>query len=694
MVIFSPTSSSRAQGGRRWGVPLHKIENPPMSAAPDLFQLLNSLDPASDRVHRNLWLIQLLHWIRGDGRVPAQAAGRVDLLLDALHARPDRMEKFQGLWAATMYGVDASIVLSDYGLASSGAFVSELMGRLQLKWLPISPDTADGGELFGQLFSSTEDPRWIDALPPQTVQRLAEVLTLPPVAAGTTHGSEWENAMVQAVTFCTSHIRAIGFSPEVRARLSDATHRDSPFLQLASNWDHTVDLWKEGADLSDALVRYKAGLEACRLATQEVVAHLETNGVSVDLVFRLRQLRERILRIRLLLDCIFDSPEHSRTIRLLRQLCQYGQAQRSVRALVKANSSLLAAKVAERSSETGEHYITRNWDEYRTMLRQSAGGGAVLSLTTALKFGIMALGLSAFWYGFWAGVLYALSFVLVQLLHFTVATKQPAMTAPAMAAKLKEVAGPQGVADFVDEVEHLVRSQVASVVGNLALVVPCALLLSVAWAKAMGAPVLSVEKAEYVLHSLDLLGPTLIYAAFTGVLLFSSSILAGWAENWFVLHKLESAIRFNPRITAALGVVRADRWARFLRFNISGFAANISLGLMLGIVPAILQFFALGLDVRHVTLSAGQLSMAVASLGVNAFYAPAFWWAIAAIPLIGALNIVSSFVLAFRVALVANAVADSDRTMVYRTIRQRLRTQPLRFFIPASTTGPVEPNPR
>lgn len=31
--------------------------------------------------------------------------------------------------------------------------------------------------------------------------------------------------------------------------------------------------------------------------------HFEDNGISVGLVFRLRQLRERIVRVRLLLDC-------------------------------------------------------------------------------------------------------------------------------------------------------------------------------------------------------------------------------------------------------------------------------------------------------------------------------------------------------------------------------------------------------
>jgi site-specific recombinase len=43
----------------------------------------------------------------------------------------------------------------------------------------------------------------------------------------------------------------------------------------------------------------------------------------------------------------------------------------------------------------------------------------VIAFTTLIKFGLYALALSAFWAGFWAGVNYAVSFVLVQLLHFT-----------------------------------------------------------------------------------------------------------------------------------------------------------------------------------------------------------------------------------------------------------------------------------
>jgi site-specific recombinase len=192
----------------------------------------------------------------------------------------------------------------------------------------------------------------------------------------------------------------------------------------------------------------------------------------------------------------------------------------------------------------------------------------------------------------------------------------------------------------------------------------------------------SDKDAAYVLHSLTLLGPTMIFAAFTGVLLFSSSIIAGWAENWFVLHRLQSAIRYNPRITAALGPERAARWAHFFREQISGFASNISLGLMLGLIPAFAGFFGLGLEVRHVTLSAGQLAAAVGNLGWTALREPALWWCVAALPLIGALNLGVSFYMAFRLALQAHNVTGVDRARISTAIFERWRTRPLSFFWP------------
>jgi len=429
------------------------------------------------------------------------------------------------------------------------------------------------------------------------------------------------------------------------------------------------------------LVRHQ--LEACRQAASSVYTHLDTHGISVDLVFRLRQLRQRVLRIRALLDCLLDDPQHAHCARLFSHLASVGQEQRGLASLVSASSSMLAAKVAERSSETGEHYITRNRAEYRAMLRNAAGGGALTAVTTLLKFVVLGLGLSAFWSGFWAGVVYAASFVAIQLLHFTLATKQPAMTAPAMAAKLKDITDPTALEGFIDEVTHLVRSQVAAVLGNVAVVFPLVVLLSLALQGATGRPMIDAAKAQHVFASLALWGPSALFAAFTGTLLFASSILAGWVENWFVLHRLDSALRYNPRITRWLGTARAQRWAQFARTHVSGFAANISLGFMLGLLPAVLDFLGPGLDVRHVTLSAGQLGAACASLGWDVLRSAALWWAVASLPVIGALNVGVSFYLAFRVALKAHNVSGLGRSRIRQAVLQRLRRAPMSFFWPA-----------
>jgi len=658
-----------------------------------LLPVLQAMDPDADRVHRHLWLITFFDWIRGGGQVGDSASLRMALFLDTVEASAELTIRLQVWWRTLIDTVDGTTLLSDYGFASRNAFVSELVERLHYKILPASPETSDASELFALLMPSEQDAQWLAAVPESILQRLGHLLSAPATGQHVQAHPRltyWQNTLLEAITFCTSQIRAAGFSPEIRLRMSTPAQQSTPFHTLAADFDVLRDAWLSqldgsgrAQDVVQAAQHFRAQLDACRQAASSVYTHLDSHGISVDLVFRLRQLRERVLRIRALLDCLLGEPAHIHTAHIIAHLASVGQYQRSLRALFSNSTSLLAAKVAERSSEVGEHYITRTRGEYRAMLGNAAGGGALTALTTFMKFGVMAMGVSAFWYGFWSGLVYAASFVVIQLLHFTLATKQPAMTAPAMAAKLKDFSDASALQDFVDEVTHLVRSQVAAVLGNVAVVFPAVVALSVALQLAFGQPMIAAKEAAYVLHSLTLLGPSLLFAAFTGVLLFASSILAGWVENWFVLHRLDSAIRYNPRIARALGTARADRWAHFMRHNISGFAANISLGFMLGLLPAVLGFVGLGLDVRHVTLSAGQLGAACASLGWEVLRNPALWWAVASLPFIGTLNVGVSFYLAFRVALRAHSVSGLGRMRITRAVLTRLRQAPMSFLWPA-----------
>ena len=649
-----------------------------------LTSLLDTLDADAPLAQRHLWLIGLLDWIRGDNRAPDDAVSRVQRFLDAVEARPELQVRLRTWWKVLADTVDSTMVLSDYGFSPRTAFFSELGYRLRCKLLPSTPETTDAAELFSLVLPNTLDAAWLAALDAATLARIGHLLSSPSRTPGITL---WQDELLQAITFCSNQIMATGVASELRLRMSAAARHDEPFNSLSAEVDALrrafIATPRELPELEAAAQRLRERLELCRQAAASVYPHLNDHGISVNLVFMLRQLRERLLRVRDLMDCLLSPTPDASASRLVVRLAYAGKERRSLRALVSGNASMLAAKVTERSAETGEHYITRDRTEYRGMLIKAAGGGAATSLTTLLKFLIGAVGLTAFWAGMWSGVMYAASFVMIQLLHWTLATKQPAMTAPAMAAKLKDLGNSRAIEDFVDEVTHLVRSQVAAVLGNVGMVTPCVLLISFAMFWAGGKHMISQADADHVFHTLSLLSPsTLLFAAFTGVLLFASSLIAGAVENWFVLHQLDSALRYNPRITRVLGVPRADRWARFMREHISGFASNISLGFMLGLLPPVLAFVGLGLEARHVTLSTGQLSAAAAAYGNLVWKMPVFWWCVAAIPLIGVLNLTVSFFLALQLALGAHSVTGLDRQRLRYAVLRRLRQHPLSFLWP------------
>ena len=183
----------------------------------------------------------------------------------------------------------------------------------------------------------------------------------------------------------------------------------------------------------------------------------------------------------------------------------------------------------------------------------AAGGGLVTVVTVCLKFAITGAHLPSMLEGLLAGINYAASFLLMHFLHFSLATKQPAMTAPTIARELDGAGTPEGVDTFVSSVVALIRTQAAAVFGNVMLVFPVCLGVQLLWHTVFHANIISPEKAHATLHSFSLIGPTPFYAALTGVLLWSSSLLAGWADNWFVLHRVADTLTYNRRLRMTLG---------------------------------------------------------------------------------------------------------------------------------------------
>ena len=645
-------------------------------ASSSLLALIQQLEQTENLAQRNLWLHDVVQWIRGDGRSVGDAAARVGLLVDALLARPALTAAFRQWWQSTTAELDATPLLSDLGFAPRTSFASELGRRLRLKSLPATPDTANWEVLFHFLSPEPFDARWLHSLDEQTLQGLEQLM------GGPGHTQTLDAQLLDALTCCIGQIHAFGCASEIRTRMVQPQTDARPFHALQGQLDafrHSLGHPEAGPQ---AALTLRQGLDACRQAASGIYTHLENNGISVGIVFRLRQLRERVIRCKLLIDTLMAPSPVPAMCHLLAHLAQSAHNTRSLRALWRSNMHLLAAKITERSAESGEHYITRNMAEFRAMLGKALGGGGIIGLTTWAKFGLYGLALSPFWTGLAAGMNYAISFVAIMLLHWTVATKQPAVTAPAMAARLKHLDDASHVEGFVDEVAHLYRSQVAAIVGNLTAVVPTVLLICWALVASGQAGMLTETQARHVLSDMHLLGPTAIYAAFTGVLLFASSLIAGWTENAFVLHQLESALRYHRGLWRVFGQRRAWQLSVFMRRNISGLSGNISLGLLLGLTPALTQFFGLNLEVRHVTLSAGQVAAAVHALGWQTLSTPDFWWAVAGVLVVGPLNLGVSFYLAFRLALVAQDVQALQRGRIARALRERVRHAPHSFVWP------------
>ncbi len=730
---------------------------PTQAAAWDLTALLNAADPRASRPERHLWAVRLVQWLRHG---PVEAASgdtprpvlRLKHLLNMLERNPEPQVRVVALLGRFWRETDMAALFADFGFTTRRDLVGELLERIGLRLLPGTPDTDDLAALFQLLFTEDGDAAWLAAIDADTLSRLAALLSAArlgmPVALGAEAGQasatatvnataaataatslpsppavgsvdDWRTPLLQAMTWLVSAIRAAAFAPTLRRRMSAELLADRPFEQLvrvaealadtlrgSSAGPLPADAQHNAAQVAQHATYLRALLQRCRDAADSVHIHLEEHGVSVNIVFEVDQLRERSLRLEAVLDVLLADQPQRALQDLLVQLVQLSRERRRLGALLSRQYSLMARKVAERHAETGEHYITRDWPEYRTMLRQAAGGGAIIGGTTFAKFGILAFAasysLAPFWSGFAAGMNYAVSFLIVHLLHWTVATKQPAMTAPAMAEKLAalhhvaattDATSPPGdgpppdpdhaaVEGFVDEVSHLVRSQFAGIVGNLALVIPVVLAVQgLAWWLA-GAPLVGVHDAEHVLHSITLLGPTALFAAFTGVLLFASSLAAGWVENWFVYHRLGSALAHNPAIVARLGAARAQRWARWWRANISGLASNVVLGLMLGLVPVLLAFGGLPIEVRHVTLSTGQLAAAVSTLGWATLHTADFWWCVAGLGVTGVLNLGVSFALALAVAMRSRGITLVDRRRLNGALWRRLRQQPRSFVLP------------
>lgn len=637
---------------------------------PGLDSLLAGIGPDAPLAERLAWLGRLLSWVRQD--VPEQ---RLRLILQIL----DHQDSLRRTVAATLRSVlqetQALDLFAETGLPRAAGFFREAAERLAHRLLPRPPAGRDLGDLLDRWLPHPRDAQWLGTLDAETVQRMVALWDdeRPPAEPS------WDALrpdLEDALVLLAARIRVIGSAPSMRQRLPEARLPELPFQKLGPAVEALVLLGRSPADASGiaaGLNRVRTLIEATDQALETVLGALEESGVSMEVVYDVERLRAMLRRLELLLEAWGDPdlrPE--RGVVILSELVRDNHARRSLVGLARDNLQLLARSLVERSAETGEHYIARTRLEYAALFRSALGGGVITAFTSLFKISLVSLALAAFLEGSVIGLNYAVCFVLIQICGCTLATKQPATTAPALAGRMHGLRNPKQVEALADEVLTLIRSQAVGILGNLLAVFPMVLLLDALWWSTTGAHWVPAAKAGHILESMDPLRGTLLFAAATGVLLWLSSVIASWADNAFALLQLRPALAASRPVQIVLGPARAARAAAWLDHQIAGLAGNISLGFLMGYVPQVAAFFGVPLDIRHVTLSTGQLAGAVATLGFRGLDAQAWMSVLSGLAGIGVLNVGVSFGLALWVAIRARGVRGPERQVILMALLRRL----------------------
>lgn len=642
--------------------------------------LFNAPGPESSHRARRSWTLDILDWIHPRAfladlsyRDSDPALERMAILLKTLQ----RSENFRKAFAlnvrAFLLHSDAVTLFATTGVPNQSGIVSELMSRILYRILPQPPNDHDLSFAVMEAFSHRGQARWLGQVDQEMFRQFVEIVGTDELKA------HFHRHIEDAILILSIQMRATGISPEIRERLSKKDLRENPFFNLGDQVRAMVD-WKDlvlkqrQADLVLNLIDESFG------AIENVQSHLNEYGVSVDIVYQIERLRLQLSRMRTLVHLLVERDHLDHVYGLLVSLADDLAQAQSLRALFSINLSLLSKKISERSAQTGEHYITRNRHELKAFLKSALGGGFVMGFTTVIKFMILALPLALFVNGFLASVNYALSFVIIQLLGFTIATKQPSMTATTLAAKMQHLSDAKAFSELIDELIHLVRSQVVAVFGNLAGVAPMVAVIDLSVYAMSGHHLVDDHHAEEIFHSASLLGPGVAYGILTGLFLFASSQVAGWFDNWWALHKMGPALRFNRKLQFVFGERAAARIALFFSQSIGGMAGNISLGFFLGLFPVFFKFFGIPLDIRHVTLSTGSAMAAVMQLGPGCILTPQFLFLVIGLLGIGAGNVISAFFCSMFVALRARGVKAPERSKIYRSFWERVFRNPFRLF--------------
>jgi site-specific recombinase len=624
----------------------------------DPVQALTLLPLGQSEALERQWLQDTLAWLKGVPAAPTAKlrTERLRRLAEGILSQTATKERFQQIWVKAF----ASKVFSEAGLPEATSLPRELIARVKSRLVPQLEDVVDLYSALTVADLDDTDAQWIAGLSDEDIAPWRELM------GGSAGG------FPVALRLLAVRAAAIGLSPGVMKVMPHRYETESPFYELID----AVAKFTPAAGNPGARGRLQEIVFGCRVSAGLAHGHMEEQGVSSDLVFRLDLVLAQLERIDVLVRVMCHEEDARRFVTML---VRAFAEERSVHNLIRNSVNRLARRIVTHTGQSGEHYIAGSRVEWAKMGYGAVGAGGITAFTALFKYVFAATTLAPLWIGVAHSLNYTVSFVLMQFLGWRLASKMPSMTAAALCDALEKE---DGMRAEVDLVAAITRTQCVVTIGNLLGAIPLALLIDALFRTTDGSPFLSRETALHGLESMHLLRSlTIPFAALTGCFLWLSSLFAGWTANWMALNRVPAGIAQSRRIRRFLGDGPALQLAHIVKQHLSGVAGYVCLGLLLGLLPFVSVFAGLPVEVRHITLASASVTYDVSSLAWRgAVPWPAVWWALGGLLVTGLLNFSVSFALGLWLALRARNLGTGGRQKLIVALWDEFRSHPARFL--------------
>lgn len=579
-----------------------------------------------------------------------------------------------------------NLSLTEADILSENAFLPEFKKRLLNKVLPpIENEKTVWYLVDNVLVTPKKDLSFFQNSPEDKVDELFQLLKIDDFIKN----PEVKKELLFSVNILAWRVIGNALDVEVVKMAPEYRNFDNPFLALQNELDVLNAEFKKNPDfqMSSTDVLYKQTkvyLDQCLEFVNIAFKNSSKYGISSKTNQSLLKIRQQLQRMADTIKLFVVDTEKDYLInskQLFFNILRYKSHKNNLRDLVSDSTRLMSHLITNHTAETGTHYITSTFKSYMKMFWKASGGGVIVGALCILKMLYSYIPTSDFAHAFLFSMNYAMGFVMIYLMHFTLATKQPAMTAATMAKVLSEGDNRNTYTEFAHVVSQLFRSQFIAFIGNVLMSFPVAL------AMIYGLEILfkqnfAFEKSGKLLHDLDpFQSKAILHACIAGVFLFISGVISGNISNNSVFYQIPKRIAKNPSINYFFGQRFAKQLSIYYSKNWAGIISNFWFGVFLGATAPIGLFLGLDLDIRHITFAAGNFALGLygKDFVVTSY---TFWISFVTVFIIGFFNFAVSFGLSMLLAFRSRKVEIHEAREIFREIFRYFIRNPFRFFFP------------